>query len=254
MVVAYWLLVIAYCYNQSVTDILAGLNPAQKEAVQTISGPLLILAGPGSGKTRVITHRIAYLIKVVGISPHHIMAVTFTNKAAREMTERLNKLLGARSGDLTIGTFHAICARILRVDGKSIGIAPGFVIYDDDDQVALIKRSLLELGLDPKQYPPKAIQVAIGAAKSRLLSPTDYRKWGKSYFDEIAQRVYERYEKLLTQSNAVDFDDLLMKTVQLFRDHPKVLARYQERYVHVHVDEFQDTNVVQYELMKQLAG
>jgi DNA helicase-2/ATP-dependent DNA helicase PcrA len=237
-----------------VTDILAGLNPAQREAVQTINGPLLILAGPGSGKTRVITHRIAYLVKVVGVSPYHIMAVTFTNKAAREMAERLGKLLFSRVGDLTIGTFHAICARILRRDGKSIGVQPGFVIYDEDDQVSLLKRCLQELELDPKQYPPKSIQNAISAAKSQLLSPAEYRKRGRSYFDEIAQRVYERYEKLLSESNALDFDDLLMKTVQLFRNDPKALSRYQERYVHVHVDEFQDTNVVQYELMKQIAG
>ena len=236
------------------TDILAGLNPAQREAVQTINGPLLILAGPGSGKTRVITHRIAYLVKVVGVSPYHIMAVTFTNKAAREMAERLGKLLFSRVGDLTIGTFHAICARILRRDGKSIGVQPGFVIYDEDDQVSLLKRCLQELELDPKQYPPKSIQNAISAAKSQLLSPAEYRKRGRSYFDEIAQRVYERYEKLLSESNALDFDDLLMKTVQLFRNDPKTLRRYQERYVHVHVDEFQDTNVVQYELMKQIAG
>jgi len=235
-------------------DILAELNPAQREAVETINGPLLILAGPGSGKTKVITHRIAYLIKVVGVNPYHMMAVTFTNKAAREMAERLNKLLGGRVGELTIGTFHAICARILRREGKAIGVAPGFVIYDDEDQTNLIKRSLQELGLDPKQYSPKAIQTAIDAAKARLLTPAEYLKWGRSYFDEIAQRVYERYQKLLEESNALDFDDLLMKTVHLFRDNPPVRSRYQNRYSHVHVDEFQDTNLVQYELMKQIAG
>jgi len=139
-------------------DILAQLNPAQREAVETISGPVLILAGPGSGKTRVITHRIAYLIKVCGISPHRIMAVTFTNKAAREMEERLHRLVSGSVGDLTIGTFHAICARILRRDGNAIGVNSRFVIYDADDQISLIKRSLQGVGLDPKQYAPRAIQ------------------------------------------------------------------------------------------------
>ncbi len=235
-------------------DILAELNPAQREAVETISGPVLILAGPGSGKTRVITHRIAYLIKVCGVSPRRIMAVTFTNKAAREMAERLHRLVSGSAGDLTIGTFHAICARILRRDGKAIGVNSGFVIYDDDDQISLIKRSLQAVGLDPKQYAPRAIQSGITAAKSRLLTPADYLQHSRSYFDEIVQRVYERYQQLLTESNALDFDDLLLKAVHLFRQNPDILSRYQARYLHLQVDEFQDTNVVQYELMKQLAG
>jgi DNA helicase-2/ATP-dependent DNA helicase PcrA len=233
-------------------DILAELNPAQREAVEAISGPVLILAGPGSGKTRVITHRIAYLIRVCGVNPRRIMAVTFTNKAAREMTERLHRLVSASVGDLTMGTFHAICARILRRDGRAFGVAPGFVIYDSDDQISLIKRSLQAVGLDTKQYAPRAIQSAISSAKSHLLTPAEYLPG--SYFEEVVQRVYERYQQLLTESNALDFDDLLLKTVCLFRQDPQVLARYQSRYLHLQVDEFQDTNVVQYELMKQLAG
>ncbi len=235
-------------------DILAGLNPAQREAVEHISGPLLILAGPGSGKTRVIAHRIAYLIKVVGVSPYCIMAVTFTNKAAREMELRLKQLVSSSVANLTIGTFHAICARILRRDGKAIGIDPGFVIYDDDDQISVIKRSLEALNIDPKQYQPKAIQSAISAAKSIPLTPEEYRQRSRSYFEEVVHRVYERYEQMLKENNALDFDDLLMKTVQLFRQNLEVLARYQARYMHVHVDEFQDTNLVQYEIVKQLAG
>jgi len=235
-------------------DILAELNPAQREAVEAISGPVLILAGPGSGKTRVITHRVAYLIKVCGVSPRHIMAVTFTNKAAREMVERLHRLARGAVGELTIGTFHAICARILRRDGKAIGVNSGFVIYDSDDQISLIKRSLQGVGLDPKQYPPRAIQSAITAAKSRLLTPADYLQHTHSYFEEVAQRVYERYQQILTESNALDFDDLLMKAVQLFRQSPEVLSRYQSRYRHLQVDEFQDTNLMQYELVKLLAG
>ncbi len=147
-------------------DILAELNPAQRQAVEAISGPVLILAGPGSGKTRVIAHRVAYLIKVCGVSPHRIMAVTFTNKAAREMKERLHQLVSGSVGDLTLGTFHATCARILRIDGKAIGIDPRFVIYDADDQLSLIKRGIQEVDLDPKQYAPSAIASAISSAKS----------------------------------------------------------------------------------------
>jgi len=235
-------------------EILASLNPAQRQAVEAIEGPVLILAGPGSGKTRVITHRVAYLVKVCGVSPQRIMAVTFTNKAAREMKERLEQLLGQVSEALTLGTFHAICSRILRREGQAIGLNSRFVIYDDEDQLNLIKRSLQELNLDPKQYAPRALQSGISAAKSRLITPQDYAQQVNSYFEEIVQRVYQRYQQLLSQSGAVDFDDLLMKTVQVFNDHPEILSRYQLRYGHVLVDEFQDTNIAQYELIKQLAG
>jgi DNA helicase-2/ATP-dependent DNA helicase PcrA len=235
-------------------DILDGLNPAQREAVKAIGGPVLILAGPGSGKTRVIAHRVAYLVKVCGVSPRRIMAVTFTNKAAREMEERLHGLLGESVKELTLGTFHAICARILRQDGKAIGVEPGFVIYDQEDQISLVKRSIQEVGLDPKQYAPSAIASAISSAKSRMLAPQDYIQRGRSYFDEVVGRVYERYQQLLTQSNALDFDDLLLKAVQLFRSSSEILSKYQKKYLHLLVDEFQDTNLVQYELMKQIAG
>jgi DNA helicase-2/ATP-dependent DNA helicase PcrA len=235
-------------------DILATLNPAQREAVEAIEGPVLILAGPGSGKTRVITHRIAYLIKSCGVSPHHILAVTFTNKAAREMKERLEQLLGQAVEALTLGTFHAICARILRREGKAIGLDSSFVIYDEEDQLSLTKQALEELNLDPKQYAPRALHSAISAAKSRLIGPKDYAQRVSSYFEEIVNRVYQRYQQSLSQGRAVDFDDLLMKTVQLFQDHPQILNRYQSKYVHILVDEFQDTNIVQYVLMKHLAG
>jgi len=235
-------------------DILAELNPAQREAAGATDGPVLILAGPGSGKTRVITHRIAYLIKVCGVSPHQIIAVTFTNKAARGMAERLHALVGSSLKDLTLGTFHAICSRILRSDGQGIGVDPKFVIYDDDDQISLIKRSTKEIGLDSKQYAPRAIASAISAAKVQLVSPKDYTAHSRSYFEEVVQRVYERYQQLLVESNALDFDDLLMRTVLLFRNDPEVLAKYQTRYHYVQVDEFQDTNLVQYELVKQIGG
>ncbi len=238
----------------SLMDILAELNPAQREAVEALSGPVLILAGPGSGKTRVIAHRVAYLIKVCGVNPRRIMAVTFTNKAAREMEARLHRLVSGSVRELTLGTFHAICARFLRMNGKTIGVDSHFVIYDREDQISLIKRGIQEVGLDPKQYAPQAIASAISSAKSRLLTPQDYIQRSRSYFDEVVERVYERYQQLLVESNALDFDDLLMKVVQLFRNSPDILSRYQERYFHVQVDEFQDTNLVQYELIKQLSG
>ncbi|MBN2238834.1 MAG: UvrD-helicase domain-containing protein [Dehalococcoidales bacterium] len=235
-------------------DILAKLNPAQREAVEAIDGPVLILAGPGSGKTRVITHRVAYLIKVCGVKPRSIMAVTFTNRAAREMGERLNQLVSSAVQDITLGTFHAICVRILRNSGSAIGVDSRFVIYDRDDQISLVKRGLVEADFDPKQYAPSAILAAISTAKSHMLTPVEFSKATRNYFDEVVSRVYENYQRMLESSNALDFDDLLMKTVQLFRNHPDILSRYQNRYVHLLVDEFQDTNLVQYELIKQLGG
>ncbi|MFH0846857.1 MAG: UvrD-helicase domain-containing protein [Chloroflexota bacterium] len=235
-------------------DILEGLNPAQREAVEAIKGPVLVLAGPGSGKTRVIAHRIAYLIKTCGVSPHRIIAVTFTNKAAREMTDRLGKLIASALDRLTMGTFHAICARILRREGKVIRIEPDFLIYDDEDQLSVIKRCLAELDLDPKLHSPRAIQNAISAAKNQMLPPEASARQNSSYFGEVVKRVYERYEELLAASKALDFDDLLLKVVELFHKNSEVLARYQLRYQYVLVDEFQDTNLVQYELIKLLGG
>ncbi|MBI4216050.1 MAG: UvrD-helicase domain-containing protein [Chloroflexi bacterium] len=236
-------------------DILAELNPAQRQAVVAPPGPLLILAGPGSGKTRVIAHRVAYLIQARGVSPRRIMAVTFTNKAAREMKERLNRLLGPTALELTVGTFHAICARILRQDGAALGLDRSFVIYDDDEQRGLVKESLVDLGLDPKQHSPGAVLGAISAAKSQLMEVEDFRRrHAQDYFQEVVGRVYERYQERLRESKALDFDDLLMGAVQLFQRHPPVLARYQERYQHLLVDEFQDTNLAQYALARLLAG
>ena len=235
-------------------SVLTSLNPSQREAVETTRGPLLIIAGPGSGKTRVITNRIAHLVTACNVSPDSIMAVTFTNKAAREMRNRIQEIMGSACAGLTVGTFHAICCRILRVEGKVVGLTPGFVVYDDDDQVNLIKQTLQELKLDPKQYTPRSIQSSISAAKSRLLTVESHAESVSSYFEEIVQRVYQRYQTLLSLSDAVDFDDILLKTVQLFQLNPDVLARYQEQYVHLLVDEFQDTNMAQFELVKLLAG
>ena len=235
------------------TDILADLNPKQREAVETIDGPLLIVAGPGSGKTRVITHRIAYLVRVCGVTPYRIAAVTFTNKAAREMGHRLVPLLGQSARDLTAGTFHSFCAMVLRRDGDRLRLDRNFVIYDDPDQIGLIKSAMEEVDIDPKQFSPRAVQSAISGAKSQLLGVDGFRASTESYFDEVVLRVYERYEDLISRSGAVDFDDLLAKTYLLFRDFPDVADKYQNRYVHFMIDEFQDTNVAQYAIARQLS-
>ena len=234
-------------------QILDGLNDNQRDAVTAIDGPLLIIAGPGSGKTRVITHRIAYLVRVVGITPYRIAAVTFTNKAAREMRQRLVPLLGQAAERLTVSTFHAFCATVLRREGEHIGLDRDFVIYDDADQMALVKRALTELELDPKRFPPRSILSGISGAKSELLGAEGLAHRSASYWDEIVVRAYERYDDLLRQASAVDFDDLLLKTYQLFERVPDVAQKYQERYVHFMIDEFQDTNVAQYAIAKQLA-
>ncbi len=235
-------------------DLLEGLNPAQREAVESVDGPLLIIAGPGSGKTRVITHRIAYLAQVHGVSPNSILAMTFTNKAAREMRDRLSRLVGAQGDALTVGTFHSFCARLLRREAQHLGISSNYSIFDDDDQVSAIRKSLDMAGYDPKRYPPRAVLSTISRAKSMLLDSQGMaRQASGDYFEEVCARVYRHYEELLAQNNALDFDDLLLRTVQLFREFPVVLGRYQQRYTYLMVDEFQDTNVAQYRLAQQLA-
>ena len=236
------------------SQILEGLNPAQREAVEAIDGPVLIVAGPGSGKTRVITHRVAYLVRVCGISPYRILAVTFTNKAARAMRERLEGLVGNRADQLTVGTFHATCAGFLRREGKHVGLGSNFTIYDDEDQMGLLKRAMEDVDVDPKRFPPRAIQGVISRAKSLVMDADALSASELGYFDGQAAKVYHRYQELLRSNNGVDFDDLLMRTVQLFNKEPKVLKRYQNRYQHVLIDEFQDTNVAQYSLARLLAG
>jgi DNA helicase-2/ATP-dependent DNA helicase PcrA len=235
-------------------DSLAELNPAQQEAVTTIEGPVLALAGPGSGKTRALTYRIAYLIRACHIAPWHIVAVTFTNKAAREMRARLEEMLTPNQvNSLSVGTFHALCARWLRREVEVMGqYDHNFVIYDTNDQEAVVKRALRDLELDEKQWKPRPIHYAISRAKNELISPEKFRT--RTYQDEIIARVYERYQQVLVENNALDFDDLLLVTHQLFRRHESVLEKYQQQYLHVLVDEFQDTNMVQYELTKMLAG
>lgn len=214
----------------------------------------MILAGPGSGKTRVIAHRIAYLVRDQHVHPWRILAVTFTNKAAKEMRERVEALLGADAHDLSMGTFHSVCARILRRDGEAIGLPRDFAIYDTDDQMSLVKTILAELHVDPKRFPPRAVLSAISSAKNERRSAAMFQRQADHYFEEIVGRVYEKYEAALKRSGAVDFDDLLGHTLELFETQPKVQERYAERYLHVLIDEFQDTNLVQFELSRQLSS
>lgn len=235
-------------------DFLADLNQAQREAVTTIEGPVLALAGPGSGKTRALTHRIAYLIATCGVAPWNILAVTFTNKAAREMKTRLEGMLSLNQvGNLGVGTFHSLCARWLRRDIGSLGqYDSNYVIYDTSDQQAVVKRAIRDLDLDDKRWKANTIQYAISKAKNEMLGPDQFP--ARTYPEEIMARVYERYQQLLVESNALDFDDLLLVTHRLFKKHPLVLESYQQKYQYVMIDEFQDTNMVQYELSTMLAG
>ena len=234
--------------------LLEGLNPSQREAVESIEGPILIVAGPGSGKTRVVTHRIAHLVHTWQISPYRILAITFTNRAAGEMKERLGRLVGTRTEQLSVGTFHAFCAGLLRREGAHIGVDPSFSIYDDDDQIQLLKQSMEQVNVDQKRYPVRAIQSAISQSKSNALDLADYVADPQGFFEEQVAKVYERYDELSRRSNALDFDDLLLKSVLLLRKNPLTLEKYQRRYLHILIDEFQDTNVVQYTLAKLLAG
>ena len=235
------------------SEILGGLNAAQREAIVNTEGPVLVLAGPGSGKTRVLTYRVAYLIHEGSVPPWRIMAVTFTNKAANEMKERLQALLGdADLSNLTIGTFHAICVRILRREADALGIDRNFVIYDDSDQRSLVRQAIHDLNLDDKLYRPRAMQNLISRFKTEMLGPKDLEP--RNYREEVARRIYARYQQLLIENNAFDFDDLLLRVVVAFRQQPELLQKYQRRYQYVLVDEFQDTNAVQYELVRQLSG
>jgi DNA helicase-2/ATP-dependent DNA helicase PcrA len=235
-------------------EILDRLNPPQREAVSHISGPLLILAGAGSGKTRVLAHRVAYLI-ASGVKPWQIVAVTFTNKAAGEMRERISGLIGVEAArEATIGTFHAICARVLRRDGNAIGVTRSFTIYDRADQVALVKSVLRRLDLDEKRFSPNGMLAWIGQRKDELADVATAKRQAANYYDETAARVYEAYQRQLGEDDAVDFDDLLMRTVFLFEQHPEVLSKYQNRWQQINVDEYQDTNRAQYLICRHLAA
>src|SRR4051812_48752495 len=240
------------------TELLTGLNDAQREAVLATSGPVLVVAGPGSGKTRVLTHRIAYLMEVEQVPGDRILAVTFTNKAAREMRARIEQLRQGRPLDgITMGTFHAFGARLLRenpgIVADRLGIMPQFSIYDDGDQTETVKAALKNVGLDPKLYQPRRLRARISAAKSQLISPDEFRNDAAAYHEEAIGRAYQGYGRLLRRASALDFDDLLTQPINLFEEAPHLLERYQERYLHVMVDEYQDTNRVQYVLVSALA-
>ncbi len=242
-------------------DLLEGLNDEQREAVLAVDGPVLVVAGPGSGKTRVLSHRVAYLIKACDVSPDRIMAVTFTNKAAREMRDRIERLLGNERAvrGLVMGTFHSLGVRFLRqhpgIVADRLGILPNFLIYDDADQIELAKRAIISVGHDPKVVAPRRMLSRISAAKSLLITPDEYAlQHIENYDDEIIARIYSEYQRALRRANAVDFDDLLALPLQLFDAAPNLLEHYQERLLHVLVDEYQDTNRVQYILVSALSS
>ena len=236
------------------TDILDRLSPRQREAVQHENGPLLIVAGPGSGKTRVMAHRVAYLIEERDVAPWRILAVTFTNKAARELRDRCDSLVPESADALQVRTFHSFCAQVLRMFPESAGLEPGYSIYDEDDQARTVRRVLEELEIDPKQFPPRALLGAISTAKNRMQGPEAFASNTESYRQEVAARVYERYEAALKSANSVDFDDLLLKVFLVLEGNPDLRAQYQERYESLLVDEFQDTNPLQFHIARLLSG
>jgi DNA helicase-2/ATP-dependent DNA helicase PcrA len=232
---------------------LADLNPAQREAVLATEGPLLVVAGAGSGKTRVLTYRVAHLINACGVKPNEILAITFTNKAAGEMRERLEDLLGPVARAIWILTFHAACGRILRREAPRLGYRSNFTIYDQADQVRLTKACLEELERDPKRFVPRGIHAQISAAKNQLVTPQEYAERVASFYDQTVAEVYDLYQRRLFASNAVDFDDLLMLTVQVLERFPEARERWQKAFRYVLVDEYQDTNHAQYRLLELLA-
>ena len=235
-------------------ELLADLNPAQREAVLHVEGPLLVVAGAGSGKTRVLTHRVAHLIRAHGVKPNEILAITFTNKAATEMRERLERMLGRTARAIWILTFHAACGRMLRREAERLGYRSTFTIYDQADQVRLVKACLEELGKDPKRFTPRGIHAQISNAKNQLVSPEEYTARVASFWDQTVAEVYELYQRRLFRSNAVDFDDILMLTVQVLERFPEARERWQTTFRHVLVDEYQDTNHAQYRLLQLLAA
>ncbi len=243
-------------------DLLTDLNAEQKEAVLATDGPVLVLAGAGSGKTKTLTHRLAYLMREKKVSPFSILAVTFTNKAAQEMGGRVSHLLSRSDvhGEQPLvrlpwlGTFHSVGVRMLRKDGHHVGLDPNFTIYDSDDQLRLIRSICSELALSTKQYSPQAIKSYISGAKNELLTAKEYERFAHGYFQTIVSQVYHRYERALKDAQAVDFDDLLVLPVRLLTDHPEILEKYQELWRYIMIDEYQDTNKAQYEFVRLLAA
>jgi DNA helicase II / ATP-dependent DNA helicase PcrA len=234
--------------------LIAGLNPQQSAAVVHAGGPLLIVAGAGSGKTRVLTRRIAYLMARRNATPYSILAITFTNKAAGEMKERVKELVGPVAQSMWVSTFHSACVRILRQEAARLGYSNSFSIYDSADSLRLITIVSKDLNLDPKRYPPRQFQSVISNAKNELLGPADYLNAATNQFQEVVADVYALYQRRLQQSNAMDFDDLILKTVEVLQRFPEARARYRSRFRHVLVDEYQDTNHAQYILVRELVG
>ena len=233
---------------------IEGLNDKQKEAVLYNDGPLLILAGAGSGKTKVLTTKIAYLIDEVDVSPYSILAITFTNKAAKEMKERIYNLIGDTAKYIQISTFHSFGLKLLRENYNYLGYDSNFTIIDSEDSLTVIKKILKSMGLDPKVYNPKAIRNKISGCKNEMMTPDDYKKFAVSDYEEVVQRVFERYVKTLKENNSVDFDDLLILPIKLFKEHEQILEMYQERYKYILIDEYQDTNEAQYTLTKLISS
>ena len=230
------------------------LNEWQQDAVKTVEGPLLILAGAGSGKTRVLTYRVAYLINECNIDPYNVLAITFTNKAANEMKERIMTILGPKAYSIQISTFHALGVLIVKENYEKAGYKANFTILDSDDSLTLIKKILKDLNLDAKVYNPKAIRNQISGAKNSLLSAKEYERYANTEFEQIVLKVYEKYEERLIVNNSLDFDDLLMLPIKVFRKYPEVLKHYQERFKYILIDEYQDTNEAQYILVKMLSA
>src|SRR5699024_8577454 len=240
--------------SQQTAHLLKNLNEQQQKAVQHTEGPLLIMAGAGSGKTRVLTHRIAYLIHEKDVAPYNILAITFTNKAAREMQERVQDLIGRASDQMWVSTFHSMCVRILRRNIDRIGYDQNFTILDTTDQLTAIRQVLRDLNVDTKQYEPRSVLNRISAAKNELITPEQFAEEADSFREEMHARIYEAYQKMIRSNQSLDFDDLIMQTVHLFNRVPEVLSYYQRRFQYIHVDEYQDTNHAQYVLVNQLAS
>ena len=238
----------------STPALLSGLNPHQEAAVVHQGSPLLVVAGAGSGKTRVLTRRIAYLLGARGVAPYEVLAITFTNKAAAEMKERVSELVGDRARSMWVSTFHSACVRILRQEAAKLGYTNSFTIYDSSDSLRLIKKVMDELKIDPKRYAPRAVQGIISQAKNDLQGPADYINATENVFEQTVADIYAIYQRRLMAANAMDFDDLIAKAVELLQRHPDVRARYRSRFRHVLVDEYQDTNHAQYVLIKELVG
>ena len=234
--------------------LLAGLNTEQKSAVTHHGGPLLVVAGAGSGKTRVLTRRIAYLMAERGVEPFEILAITFTNKAAGEMKDRVAELVGKRAKIMWVSTFHSACVRILRQEAVRLGFSPTFTIYDQADSLRLVTLVMRDMNLDSKRYNPRGVASVISNAKNELLGPADFRNATKNHFEEVVADIYALYQERLTAANAMDFDDLIMKTVEVLQRYPDARSRYRHRFKHILVDEYQDTNHAQYILIRELVG